>query len=175
MHRIARALITLLLLLCAHPALAAIQLHFHSFNGSVVGGRYPHTFVVLEGRLDDGRAVNENYGFTAKRVSPAILRGPVKHAVMVEKPKYIRTTNRHFTVTINDAQYHAIVAEVARWRNAPGRYYDLDTRNCIHFVGRVAQMVGLRVEYPQDMLRRPKKWLNHIAALNPKLGARQID
>ena len=167
--------LTLLLLLTAHPALAAVQLHLHSFNGSVVGGRYPHTFIVLEGTLDDGRAVNENYGFTAKRISPAILRGPVEHAVMVEQPKYIRTTNRHFTVTITNAQYHAIVAEVARWRNAPDRYYDLDKRNCIHFVGKIAQMVGLRVEYPQDMLRRPKKWLNHIAALNPRLGAKQID
>lgn len=171
-----RAALTLLLLLAAHPALAAVQLHFHSFNGSVVGGRYPHTFIVLEGTLEaTGQRVNENYGFTAKRVSPAILRGPVEHAVIVEQPKYIRSTNRHFSVTITDAQYHAIVAEVARWRDAPGKYYDLDKRNCIHFVGKIAQMVGLRVEYPQDMLRRPKKWLNHIAALNPRLGAKQID
>jgi hypothetical protein len=170
-----RFLAALLLLLWAQAAAAAVQLHFHSFNGSMVGGRYPHTFIVLEGTLDDGRAVNENYGFTAKRVSPAILRGPVEHAVMIEPAKYIRSTNRHFTVTVSDAQYRAIVAEVARWRDAPGRFYDLDNRNCIHFVGRVAQMVGLRVDYPQDMLRRPKKWLNHITALNPRLGARQID
>lgn len=78
-------------------------------------------------------------------------------------------------MTISDAQYDAIVAEVARWRNAPGRYYGLDKRNCIHFVVRIAQMVGLRVEYSKDMLRRPKKWLNHIARLNPRLRTRQID
>jgi len=94
---------------------------------------------------------------------------------MIEPAKYIRSTNRHFTVTVSDAQYRAIVAEVARWRDAPGRFYDLDKRNCIHFVGRIAQMVGLRVDYPSDMLRRPKKWLNHITALNPRLGVRQID
>lgn len=175
MHRLACLLATLFLLLTAHPALAAVQLSFHSFNGSMVGGRYPHTFIVLEGTLEaTGAPVNENYGFTARRVTPAILRGPVEHAVMTEQPKYIRSTNRHFTVTLTDAQYRAIVAEVARWREAPGRYYDLDRRNCIHFVGRIAQMVGLRVEYPQDMLRRPKKWLNHIATLNPRLEARQI-
>ena len=60
------------------------------------------------------------------------------------------------------------------WRDAPGKYYDLDTRNCIHFVGRMAEIVGLKVDYPDDMLRRPKKWLNHITALNPKLGAKLI-
>ncbi len=171
-----RAVFTFLLLVVAHPAFAAVLLHFHSFNGSVVGGRYPHTFIVLEGTLEaTGAAVNENYGFTTKRVSPAILRGPVEHDITIEQARYVRSTNRHFAVRLSDAQYHAIVAEVARWRDAPGRFYDLDKRNCIHFVGRMAQIVGLKVAYPDDMLRRPKKWLNHIAALNPALGARPID
>ena len=64
---------------------------------------------------------------------------------------------------------------VACWRGAPGNYYDLDMRNCIHLVGRMAQLVGVKVDYPANMLRRPEMWLNHIAALNPRLGARQID
>ncbi|TCD06417.1 hypothetical protein EYB45_01435 [Erythrobacteraceae bacterium CFH 75059] len=175
MRRLVAALLATVLLTWSHAGLAAVQLHFHSFNGSMVGGRYPHTFIVLEGTLQaTGAPVNENYGFTARRVTPAILRGPVEHMIMTEQPRYIQTTNRHFSVTLTDAQYRAIVAEVARWRNAPGRFYDLDTRNCIHFVGAIAEIVGIRVEYPQAMLRRPKQWLNHIATLNPKLGARPI-
>ena len=44
----------------AAPAHAEVKVHFHSFNGSMFG-RYPHAFVVFEGRLDDtGEVVNEN-------------------------------------------------------------------------------------------------------------------
>lgn len=153
-------------------AFAAVELSFHSFNGSVLFGRYPHTFIVLQGELDEtGEVVNENYGFTAKKVSPAVLNGPVFHDILIEEPKYIKKTNRHFTVTISDEQYHAIVDEVHAWRDAPGKFYDLETRNCIHFVGRMAEIIGLKVDYPQKMLRRPKKWLNYITGLNPDLGA----
>lgn len=149
-------------------------MHFHSFNGSVLFGRYPHAFVVLEGKLSDGTIVKENYGFSAKKTTPAILNGPVKQAIIVEEPKMIRKTNRHFTLTLSDAQYRTIKAEVEKWRNAPGKFYNLETRNCIHFVGRMAQLAGLKVDYPKKMLRRPKKWLNHITALNPGIGASAI-
>ena len=37
------------------------------------------------------------------------------------------------------------------------------------------RIAGIKVDFPSDMLRRPKKWLNHIAALNPQLGAKAID
>lgn len=156
-------------------ALAQVLLSFQSFNGSVLVGRYPHTFIVLEGTLEEtGQRVEENYGFTAKTVSPAVLSGPVVHDVTVEKAKYIKSTNRHFTIPISDAQYWRIRKEVDAWRNAPGKYYDLDKRNCIHFVGRMAELVGLKVGYPQNMLRRPKAWLNHVTGLNPQLGAKPI-
>ena len=175
MGRFFAMIVTLLSLGWATPALAEVQLSFHSFNGSVLFGRYPHAFVVLEGTLEEsGQVVNENFGFTAKKVSTAILRGPVEHDILIEEPKYIAKTNRHFTITISDAQYHAIMAEMRAWRDAPGKYYDLDTRNCIHFVGEIARIMGLKVEYPKKMLRRPKKWLNHITELNPQLGAKQI-
>ena len=175
MGRIFRILAPLLALCLAYPAMAEIKLSFHSFNGSVLFGRYPHTFIVMEGELEDGTPISENYGFSAKRASPAVLNGPVEHIVMTEKAKYITTTNRHFTLTIDDAKYWAIRKEVGRWRDAPGKFYDLDTNNCIHFVGTIARMVGVKVDYPDDMLRRPKKWLNHITARNPQLGAKQVD
>ena len=41
-------------------------------------------------------------------------------------------------------------------------------------LGAIAALGGLRVDYPQDMLRKPKAWLNHLTALNPQLGARPI-
>ena len=177
MKRLTR-LATLLLTICAlawsGTAFAAVQIHFHSFNGSVLIGRYPHTFIVLDGTLSDGTVVDENYGFSARSVTPAILNGPVEHMVLAETDKSVRNTNRHFSMTITDAQYRRIITEVRAWQNAPGKYYDLETRNCIHFVGAMAAILGLKVDYPENMLRRPKKWLNHITEMNPQLGARPL-
>ena len=156
-------------------ALAAVQVHFHSFNGSMFAGRYPHTFVVFEGTLDaTGERVYENYGFSARSATPDVLLGPVAHGIYTETDRWIGSTNRHFSITVSDATYRRMKEEVAAWRDAPGKYYDLDTRNCIHFVGRIAALGGLRVDYPQDMLRKPKAWLNHVSTLNPQLGARPI-
>jgi hypothetical protein len=172
---LARLLCLLAALLLPLPAAAQVLLSFQSFNGSMFGGRFPHTFVVLEGTLDaTGAKVFENYGYSAKSVSPAVLTGPVEAIVMSEKPKYVTSTNRHFTVPISDATYWAIRAEVARWRDAPGKTYRLDENNCIHFVGRIAELAGIKVDYPKKLIRKPKAWLNHIAALNPQLEAKAI-
>jgi hypothetical protein len=175
---IARAIthcLTILALLWSGAALAEVRIHFHSFNGSVLFGRYPHAFVVLEGTLEEtGQAVNENYGFSARRVTPAILSGPVEHMILSESDKNIRKTNRHFTLSLSDEQYRKVIDLVASWQNAPGKFYDLEKRNCIHFVGEIAKVVGLRVDYPDDMLRRPKKWLNRVAQMNPRLGAQTV-
>lgn len=176
MRRLTTLILALVALAWSAGAAAEVRMSFHSFNGSIFFGRYPHTFVVLEGTLEEtGAPIDENYGFTAKEAGIAALRGPVEHAILIEEDKYIRDTNRHFTVTLTDAEYWQVRAEVDKWRNAPGKYYDLDTRNCIHFVGTMAQIAGLRVNYPEDLLRKPKSWLNHIARLNPQLGAEQID
>lgn len=156
--------------------MAAVTMSFHSFNGSVFFGRYPHTFVVLQGTLDStGETVNENFGFTAKTVSTAILSGPVEHKIVAEPQKYVTSTNRHFSVKLTDAQYRQAVAEMKAWRDAPGKFYSLDDRNCIHFVGKMAQIAGLKVNYPKKLLRKPKNWLNYVTGLNPQLGARPID
>ncbi len=176
MRRFFKLFIAIIALGWAPAATAEVVAHFHSFNGSVFFGRYPHTFVVLEGTVDaTGEEVNENFGFSARRATPAVLRGPVEHMILVEKPKMIRKTNRHFSITLTDDQYRAIKAMIAEWRDQPGKYYDLDTRNCIHFVGEIAKLAGLEVTYPDDMLRRPKKWLNYVGGLNPVLGAKGID
>lgn len=175
MVRTLRNFIVLFALAWSSMAAAAVEITFHSFNGSVLAGRYPHTFVSMTGTLEDGTSVKENFGFSAKRATPAVLRGPVEHIVMTEKEKWLTKTNRHFTLSMTDAQYRKVKKLIAEWRDAPGKFYDLDTRNCIHFVGEIGRIMGLKVEYPDDMLRRPKKWLNHITALNPKLGAVALD
>ena len=156
------------------PAAAEVKMAFHSFNGSYFFGRYPHTFVRLTGTMKDGTKVDENYGFTAKKISTKILSGPVEHDILIEEEKYIKKTNVHFTVTLTDAQVGKVRTTMRKWRDAPGKYYDLDKRNCIHFVGAMARIAGLKVEYPKKMLRKPKKWLNHVGTLNPKLGAKRI-
>ena len=166
--------LAMLLALVASPALAQVTMAFHSFNGSLFGGRYPHTFIVLAGSLADGTVVNENYGYTAKSASPAVLAGPVEHAILAEKPKYLTTTNRHFTVPISDTQYRRIRDEVAKWRDAQGKAYRLDENNCVHFVGRMAELAGLKVDYPKSLIRKPKAWLNRVTGLNPQLGAKVI-
>ncbi len=163
-------------MMAATPAQAEVRVSFQSFNGSVLWGRYPHTFVVFEGRLDDtGTRVHENFGFSAKYTSQAITNGPAEHEIVVEDDDTIPDTNRHFTVTVSDAKYREMRAEVERWRNYPGRYYDLDERNCIHFVAALAEMVGIRADVPQEYLRRPKAWLNYVTRNNPQLGAQEID
>lgn len=174
--RLATKLLAVFALMWSGTAFAEVQIHFHSFNGSVLFGRYPHTFIVLDGTIEaTGVAVNENYGFTARSVTAAATRDWVEHLVEAEPERYIRGTNRHFSITLTDAQYFAIIREVRAWQTEPGKRYSLDERNCIHFVGRMAQLVGLTVEYPDNMLRRPKSWLNHITVLNPQLGAEVID
>lgn len=174
-HALVRLFLALVALLCwSDAALAQVRVSFHSFNGSFFGSRFPHTFVVFDGTLDStGERVHANYGFSARTVSPAVLAGPVEHVVYSEKEKYIDSTNRHFTVTVSDETYRRMMQEVTAWRDAPGKFYDLDTRNCIHFVGRLAELAGLRIEFPRDLLRKPKAWLNHIGELNPRVAARQ--
>lgn len=173
-----RALAAVMLLLAglslAVPASAAVQVSFHSFNGSVLWGRYPHTFVVFEGTLENGRRINENYGFSARSTTEAMTNGPATHMMLTETANTIAESNRHFSVTVSDATYRRLRAEVIAWRDYPGRYYDLDERNCIHFVARIATLAGLRADVPSDYLRRPKAWLNYVGRQNPRLNAREI-
>ncbi|WP_375291255.1 hypothetical protein [Qipengyuania sp.] len=175
MGRFLRLLAALVALTTAASAAAEVRITFHSFNGSVLFGRYPHTFVSLEGTLDaNGATVHENYGWSAKSVTPAVLSRPVEGIIMVEKEKWLTKTNRHFTLTLDDATYWKVRAEVERYRKHPGNFYSLASNNCIHFIGSIARIAGLKVDYPQSMLRKPREWLNHISTLNPRLGAKQI-
>ena len=172
---LASILATFALLAMTSPARADVQVHFQSFNGSVLWGRYPHTFVVFEGELEDGTRVSENYGFSARSSMEAISSGPAEHMILTETQDTIAQTNRHFSITVSDRQYRRLLATVLAWRDYPGKYYDLDENNCIHFVAALARAAGLEADVPEEYLRRPKAWLNYVTRLNPQLGAREID
>lgn len=170
------SLIFAVMALAWSPSVAAkVTMTFHSFNGSVFFGRYPHTFVALDGTLDEtGQRVHENFGWSAKSASPAVLAGPVEGMILVEKEKWLSKTNSHFSVTLDDETYWKVRRKVDFYRDKPGKFYNLESNNCIHFIGALAQVVGIKVDYPKSMLRRPREWLNHLAKLNPQLGAKQF-
>lgn len=155
--------------LMAQPVQAEIIVHFYSHD---FGRNFPHAFLRAKGTWEkNGKPVDDTFGFTAKRVSPALLVGPVpgdfepvtKHALTISKLR--------FSVVASDAQYAALLALVGNWRKNPATNYDLDRRNCVFFVGEAAQALGLKVTFPKALMKSPSKYLLHIGKLNPQLSA----
>lgn len=162
-------LLALLLLGAQGPAEAAVEISFYSRE--MQGDNFPHAFVALRGTVDaTGAAVDSSFGFTAKAITPAILLGSVGGEVVVEGQNQIERSDRQFAVTLTDEQYGAALAVVERWRNRRQPSYNMNRRNCVHFVGEIAQAIGLRVEFPRRLMKRPRSYLQHIRALNPQLG-----
>jgi len=171
MKRLA-AILALIAALFAPAAYARVIVSFYSVPGSVITGRSVHAFFTLTGTLDaDGRTVDENYGFSAASWNPAGFFHPVPQTMLIEKPAYIQRAHYHFRTTISDAAYHRIVQEVQLWWHDPAYLWDIDDRNCVTFVGVVAQMAGLKADFPPKLMRKPRIYLDHVAALNPQLQA----
>ena len=151
-------------------ALAAVEIAFYSRE--LGGNNFPHAFVALHGTVDStGEVVDTSYGFTAKAVTPALLFGSVSGEVVVEGPEQIARSDRQFAVTLTDEQYREVMAVVEAWRNREQPSYNLNRRNCVHFVGGLAEAIGLRVEYVGRLLKRPRSFLQHVRSLNPQLTA----
>ena len=171
MTRGVRLILLSLLLICAGltaPARAEVVVSFYSHD---FGDRFPHAFIVLKGRLDaTGEVIDTNYGFTATAVSPAILLGSVKGEVQTSKPDYIAKSDRQFDVTIDDATYARLVAKVAEWRDREQPSYNLNKRNCVHFVMELAEIVGLKVNRNSKLFKKPKSFLIEVKGLNSGLG-----
>ncbi len=165
-HRKMRIFLRLLLaLLAAIPAMANAQITVH-FYSHEFGSSFPHGFVTVEGKTSDGTVIDANYGFTAKTVSPAILWGSVSGKVEVLKPGYIQSSDRQFSVTISDKEHAEMLIIVDRWRTAKQPSYSLNKANCLHFVGQIAASLGLSVDYPKELMRKPKSYLRYIAGKN---------
>ncbi|MBX3560564.1 MAG: hypothetical protein KF780_02020 [Sphingomonas sp.] len=162
----------LVLLMIGAPAQAAVEIAFYSRE--LGGNNFPHAFVSLRGTIDStGEEIDTSYGFTAKAITPAILWGSVAGEVVVEGPRQIARSDRQFALTLNDAQYHAVMAVVAEWRDRAQPSYNLNRRNCVHFVARIAETVGLRVEYVDRLMKRPRSFLLHVRDLNPQFASQE--
>ena len=148
-------------------AMAEVTIHFYSFKGSPPFGRFPHAFYTVDGtRTDTGAVVSGNFGFAAKYGGMEALLGNAAHTMWSEDDAYIAESKLHFSMVIDDATFDAVTAETKAWETAPGKYYNLNKRNCVHFVGRIAEVVGLSVDYPKKMMKKPEKYLNHLSQLN---------
>lgn len=156
----------LALLLMPAPAAAQVVMSFYSHD---LGSTFPHAFITLKGKTEDGRAVDTNFGFTAKTLTPAILMGSVGGKIETSKPDYVASSDRQFSVKLDDRQYASVMALVEKWRTLPGKSYNLNKRNCIHFVGEIAQAVGIKVVFEKNLLKKPKSFLLSLVALNPWL------
>ncbi len=151
------------------PAQAAVEIAFYSRE--LGGSNFPHAFVRLRGTVDStGERVDTSFGFTARSVSPAILLRSVAGEVIVEDARQIARSDRKFARMLTDTQYRAAMAVVARWRARPQPSYNLNRSNCIHFVGEIAESIGLRVEYPDELMKRPRAFLEAVIRLNPQLA-----
>ena len=170
MPRILARLLLALLLLCGLPAYAFAAVEIGFYSRELGGNNFPHAFVVLRGTVDSSsEVIDASYGFTAKAITPALLFGSVSGEVVVEGPEQIARSDRQFALTLTDDQYRAAMAVVERWRNRPQPSYHLNRRNCVHFVAELAEAVGLRVEYVNRLMKRPRSVLQHVRSLNPQL------
>lgn len=149
------------------PANAEIVATFYSRD---FGNYFPHAFVRLTGTVDStGEKVDTNYGFTAVNVSPAILTGSVKGMVETKDANYVSGSNAHFSIRLSDSQYAQFMAFVDKWKNLPGKSYNLNKRNCVHFAMEAALLLGLHVNRDSKFFKKPKSFILETLKLNPGL------
>lgn len=153
--------------ICPASASAEVLATFYSHD---FGDHFPHGFVKLNGTVDStGEVIDTNYGFTAVNVSPAILMGSVKGMIETKDAKYIADSNPHFTLRLSDAEYAKFIAFVEEWRNVPQKNYNLNKRNCVHFVMEAAALLGLNVNRQSKFFKKPKSFILETMKLNPEL------
>jgi hypothetical protein len=173
MYRSAVFLLAALFGLClaSAPAFAAVEISFYSRE--LGGNNFPHAFIYLKGQPDSGGPpIDKSFGFTVKSLSPAVLMGPVGGKVMNEPDSYVAKSVRQFTFRLTDEQYGAVLATIEEWSNKPQPSYSLNKANCVHFVGKVAQAAGLRVEFRKELMKKPRSFLLAVKALNAEVLAR---
>ena len=166
MARLLRSLAVLLLWLgVALPAQAAVTMTFWSHE---FGNSFPHAFITLRGTPDaGGAAIDADYGFTAKSISPAILFGTVAGRVEPAPKTYIEKSDAQFAVVLTDAQYADVLKLIAAWSEKTGdAHYNLNNRNCVHFVKEAARVVGLSGIDQPKLMKKPRSYLLAVQAAN---------
>ena len=160
-----RLVLPLLLVISPQAAWAEVVVTFYSHE---FGSSFPHAFFTMKGKIDaTGQEVDDSQGFTAVTVSPAVLWGSVHGKMEKLKPKYIASSDAQFSVTINDAQYTALAAFIEKWAAEPQKNYNLNKRNCIHFVMEAAATLGLNVNRKSKFFKKPRSFLVELKGLNP--------
>ena len=156
------------------PAQAAVTITFWSHD---FGNNFPHAFVTLRGVPDaGGELVDTAYGFTAITVSPALLFGNVGGMVEVPKTAYIGDSDAQFSLVLTDAQYAQELALAQAWggkaagetavaKHADTRY-NLNRRNCVHFVKEAARIAGLVGLDQPKLMKKPRSYLLAVGAAN---------
>lgn len=157
-------------LLFGRPAVveAAVEIAFYSHE---FGSNFPHAFITLSGRDDrTGAIIDANYGFSATDITPAILLGSVKGAVFSRDPKreasYIAASDRHFSFTLTDAEFSAVMAAVGKWRALKQPSYNLNRQNCVHFVADMAAVLGMRADTPKALMKKPRSYVESLTRAN---------
>ena len=150
------------------PARADVDVTFYSHD---FGDSFPHAFFTLKGKLEDGQMIDTSYGFTAVKISPAILWKSVTGEVQTPKDKYIDKSNPHFKITINDSDYAKLMSVVKKWENREQKSYNLKKRNCIHFTSEAIAALGYKFNPESKYWRKPKSFMLEVLELNPSLIA----
>ncbi|MCP3729620.1 hypothetical protein M9978_04190 [Sphingomonas sp. MG17] len=164
LRRIARLAPFLLLVFAALPAQARVTITFWSYEN---GGDFPHAFFTIHGVPDRGGGpVRLSYGFTAKAVTPAILLGSVPGKIDLTTKGYVAKSLAHFATPISDEQYDAVVRLVSEWNTKGGNSYNVNNRNCVHFVAEAMRRSGLRVTIDKKLIKKPRSFTRSIAAQN---------
>ncbi|WP_445193495.1 hypothetical protein ACT009_06350 [Sphingomonas sp. Tas61C01] len=132
------------------------------------GNTFPHAFFTLRGTPDArGAPIDTSYGFTAKTLTPAILLGTVAGKLEIGARGNILGSDARFSVVLTDAQYAQVRALAAAWDAKTGdSRYNLNKRNCVHFVMEAARTIGLTgLDHPK-LMKRPRAYLLAVAAAN---------
>ena len=160
-----RLLLATAWLTAAIPAQAAVTMTFWSHE---FGNSFPHAFLTLRGTPDaGGPPIDTSYGFTARALTPAILLGTVAGKLEVGARGYIAGSDARFSVVLTDDQYGRIRALAAAWDARTGdSRYNLNKRNCVHFVKEAARTIGLTgLDHPR-LMKKPRSYLLAVAAAN---------
>ena len=162
--RVLRALFTAVLLLVAFPAAAEVRVTFYSHAWNAGGdGMYPHAFIRITGQPQGAETpVDETSGFTTKQ--QALVFFKARGHVEAADAGYVSRSVPHFWVEITDDQYRALRERIDTWSRPPGSDYNLNRRNCIHFVADLAQHLGLGVGATNHL--KPEVFLAETTKLN---------
>jgi hypothetical protein len=167
-----RAILLLIGLIAPAAARAQVTISFYSHDMEALGMRaFPHAFFTVKGTLVRGGApIDTNYGFTA-RSTDAALFGSTQGDIETKDVPYVMRSRRHFSVKVPDATYDRLMALVANWRARGPKGYNLGKANCVHFAGEAAAIVGLKVAFPQNLMKKPKAFLDAVLRDNATMFA----